>query len=87
MKGFKESGELAMAFAAVLRDMNSEFAESDHLPVSSDSDYEAYQALMARLILLQRELDDFIDRAMSLETTMQDAPCQVLDFSADWEGF
>ncbi|MDM7993599.1 MAG: hypothetical protein QUS11_09825 [Candidatus Fermentibacter sp.] len=87
MKGFKESGELAMAFASVLRDMNSEFAESDHLPVSSDSDYEAYQALMARLVLLQRELDDFIDRAMALETTMQEAPFQILDFSSEWEGF
>lgn len=87
MKGFREAGELTTAFAAVLRDMNAEFAEADHLPVSSDSDYEAYQVLMARLILLQRELDDFIDRALALETTMQDAPCQILDFSSEWEGF
>lgn len=87
MKGYRESGELAMAFAAVLRDLNAEFADSDHLPVVSDSDYEAYQALMARLVLLQRELDDFIDRAMSLETSMLEAPSQVLDFSKEWEGY
>jgi hypothetical protein len=78
---------LALAFAAVIKELNAVFADADHLPVSSDSDYEAYQAFMSRLVLLQRELDDFIDRAMALETTMQDAPSQVLDFSSEWEGF
>jgi hypothetical protein len=87
MKGYREAGELALAFAAVIKELNAVFAEADHLPVSSDKDYEAYQALMSRLVLLQRELDDFIDRAMALETTMQDAPSQVLDFSSEWEGF
>jgi hypothetical protein len=87
MKGFRESGELALAFAAVIKELNAAFAEAEHLPVTSDSDYEAYQAFMSRLVLLQRELDDFIDRAMALETTMQDAPSQVLDFSSEWEGY
>jgi len=87
MKGFRKSGELALAFAAVIKELNAAFAEAEHLPVTSDSDYEAYQAFMSRLVLLQRELDDFIDRAMALETTMQDAPSQVLDFSSEWEGY
>jgi hypothetical protein len=87
MKGFRESGELAMAFVQVIKELTAEFSEADHLPVSSDADYEAYQAFMARLILLQRELDDFIDRALALETTMQDAPCQVLDFTSEFEGY
>ncbi|NLP06224.1 hypothetical protein GX411_09775 [Candidatus Fermentibacteria bacterium] len=87
MKGFREAAELALAFSQVIHDLNDTFSQSDHLPVSSDTDFEAYQAFMARLVLLQRELEEFIDRAMALETTMQDAPSQVLDFSSEWEGF
>ncbi len=46
-----------------------------------------YQIFMSQLILLQRELDDFIDSAVTLELSVQELPVQILDFSSEWERF
>ena len=87
MKSYRDASELALAFSAVMREMQSEFARSEHLPIASDDDFEAYQMFMSRVILLQKDLEEFIDRAMTLEAISQDSPLQVLDFSSEWEGF
>ena len=87
MKTYKEAAELALAFSSVIREMQQEFACSDHLPVSDNADFETYQTFISRIVLIQRDLDDLIDRAMTLEASLQDSPVQVLDFSSEWEPF
>ena len=87
MKSYKEAAELALAFSAVIREMQREFSTVEHLPVQDNADFEAYQMLMSRIVLLQRDMEELLDRAMALEATIQDSPVQVLDFSAEWESY
>ncbi len=87
MKSYKEAAELAFAFSAVIREMHQEFASSDHLPLGDKLDFETYQTFISRIVLIQRDLDELIDRAMMLESTLQDSPIQVLDFSSEWDLF
>ena len=87
MKSYKEAAELALAFSSVIREMQTEFACSDHLPLADNSDFETYQIFISRIVLIQRDLDELIDRAMMLESTLQDNPVQILDFSSEWDHF
>ncbi|MBD3370788.1 hypothetical protein GF402_10555 [Candidatus Fermentibacteria bacterium] len=87
MKDFEEAAELASAFSRVLREISTRFSDAEHLPVSNDSDFRSYQNLIARLILIQRDLDDLIDMAVTLEDTSDETPLQIMDFSREWEGF
>ena len=87
MNSYKEAPELALAFSAVIREMHQEFSVADNLPLESNSDFETYQTFISRIVLIQRDLDDLIDRAMLLESNMQDSPVQVLDFSSEWDLF
>ena len=67
--------------------MHQEFSASDNLPLESKTDFETYQTFISRIVLIQRDLDDLIDRAMMLESNLQDSPVQVLDFSSEWDLF
>ena len=87
MKSYKEAAELALAFSAVVKEMQQEFDGSDQLPLANNADFESYQMFMSKIILIQRDLDEFIDRAMTLEAALQGSPVQVLDFSSEWESF
>lgn len=87
MKRYKDAAELATAFAAVVNEMKRRFADTDTLPITDDEDFRDYQNFIARVILVQRDLDDLLEQAISLEDGSEDSPLQVLDFSSEWESF
>ena len=87
MKRYKDAAELATAFAAVVNEMKKRFSDTDSLPIADDEDFRDYQNFIARVILVQRDLDDLLEQAISLEDGSGENPLQVLDFSSEWESF
>ena len=87
MKRYKDAAELATAFAAVVNEMKKRFSDTDTLPIADDEDFQDYQNFIARVILVQRDLDDLLEQAISLEDGREENPLQVLDFSSEWESF
>jgi hypothetical protein len=87
MKRYKDAAELATAFAAVVNEMKKRFSDTDTLPIADDEDFRDYQNFIARVILVQRDLDDLLEQAISLEDGSEESPLQILDFSSEWESF
>jgi len=87
MKRYKDAAELATAFSVVVNEMKKRFSDTDSLPIADDEDFRDYQNFIARVILVQRDLDDLLEQAISLEDGSEENPLQVLDFSSEWESF
>lgn len=87
MTDFTQATEMLLAFAALLRDLESRLDPESGLPSDSRENLDSYQLFMSQLVLLQKHMEDFIENAVTLELSLQDMPVQILDFSSEWERF
>ncbi len=87
MINITQATEMLLAFSSLLKDLQEELDSGSELPSNSLENLDAYQVFISQLILLQRDLEDFIENAVTLELSMQEMPVQVLDFSSEWERF
>jgi hypothetical protein len=87
MTDFNQATEMLLAFAAMLRDLESRLDPESGLPSDSRDNLDSYQLFMSQMVLLQKHMEDFIENAVTLELSLQDMPVQILDFSAEWERF
>lgn len=87
MNDFSQATEMLLAFAAMLRDLESKLDPESGLPAEGRDNLDSYQLFMSQLVLLQKNMEDFMENAVTLELTLQDMPVQILDFSSEWERF
>ncbi|MBN1434655.1 hypothetical protein JW921_07840 [Candidatus Fermentibacterales bacterium] len=87
MSRYRRASEMASAFAAVVKDIHSDLNGEEPDFLNDTAALEDLQALIARIILLERDLSDLIDTAVSIEDSLRDRPYEILDFSSEWEGF
>ncbi len=87
MGRYKRAAEMAMAFSVVIKEIQTEFNRNEAFSIENESELEELQALVGRLVLLERDLGDLIESAISIETGLRDKPFEILDFSSEWEKF
>ncbi|MFO8184564.1 MAG: hypothetical protein R6U39_10380 [Candidatus Aegiribacteria sp.] len=86
MTDFNQATEMVMALSALIRELQEELESGSEFP-GGEPDANSYQLFISQLILLQREVEDFIENAVTMELSIQDLPVQILDFSSEWERF
>ncbi len=87
MRDYSRDTEMVLAFSALLRDLQEELDSQTEAPFGAGKELEQYQFFLSQIVLLQRDLEEYVDQAMTLELSRQDMPVQVLDFSSEWERF
>lgn len=87
MTDINQATEMVMALSALIRELEEELESGSEFPPGGADDPNSYQIFMSQLILLQREVESFIENAVTMELSIQDLPIQILDFSSEWERF
>lgn len=87
MTDFNQATEMILAFSSLLKDLQEKLESGDELPTGEAENISRYQVFMSQLILLQRDMDDFIENAVTMELSVQELPVQILDFSSEWDRF
>ncbi len=79
--------EFTIAFRDILDEMRKNIENDEGVPSANSDDFMAYQQLVLSIISLQKELDVFLDTALSHELSLQETPIQILDFTAELDKF
>jgi hypothetical protein len=87
MTDFNQATEMILAVSSLLKDLQEQLESGKEFPTDEAENINKYQVFMSQLILLQREMEDFIENAVTLELSVQELPVQILDFSSEWERF
>ncbi len=87
MSIYKQANELSMALSSLLRKMKESMGEVEGVPVENRDEYSQFQSLLTTSVFLQRDLDEFLDKAMSVGEQDREGPIEVLDFSSEWDHF
>lgn len=87
MSIYKQANELSRALSSLLRKMKASMGEIEGVPVQDREEYSQFQSLLTTSVFLQRDLDEFLDRAMAVGEQDREGPIEVLDFSSEWERF
>jgi len=87
MSIYKQANELSMALSSLLRKMKESMGEVEGVPVENREEYSQFQSLLTTSVFLQRDLDEFLDKAMTVGDQDREGPVEVLDFSSEWERF
>jgi len=87
MSIYKQANELSLALSSLLKKMCDSMGEVDGVPVDDREEYAQFQSLLTTSVFLQRDLDEFIERAMTLGEQGREGPVEVLDFSSEWDRF
>jgi hypothetical protein len=87
MTDFNQATEMVMALSALIRELEDELESGSEFPPGDSDDLNSYQLFISQLILLQREVEAFIEDAVTMELSIQDLPVQILDFSSEWDRF
>ncbi len=87
MTDFNQATEMILAVSSLLKDLQEQLESGKEFPTDKAENINKYQVFMSQLILLQREMEDFIENAVTLELSVQELPVQILDFSSEWERF
>ena len=87
MTDFNQATEMILAVSSLLKDLQEQLESGKEFPIDKAENINKYQVFMSQLILLQREMDDFIENAVTLELSVSELPVQILDFSSEWERF
>ncbi|MCK5841684.1 MAG: hypothetical protein KAH31_05930, partial [Candidatus Sabulitectum sp.] len=85
MSIYKQANELSMALSSLLRKMKESMGEVEGVPVENRDEYSQFQSLLTTSVFLQRDLDEFLDKAMSVGEQDREGPIEVLDFSSEWD--
>ncbi len=87
MSIYKQANELSMALSSLLRKMKESMGEVEGVPVENREEYSQFQSLLTTSVFLQRDLDEFLDKAMTVGDQDREGPVEGLDFSNEWERF
>ncbi len=87
MTDFNQAMEMVQAFTSLLKELQEELESGKEFPSSENDSINKYQIFMSQLIILQRDIEDFIENAVTMEFSVQELPVQILDFSSEWERF
>ncbi len=87
MTDFNQATEMILAFSSLLKALQEELESGKEFPTGEADNINRYQLFMSQLILLQRDMEDFIENAVTIELSVQELPVQILDFSSEWERF
>jgi hypothetical protein len=87
MTDINQATEMVMALSALIRELEEELESGSEFPGGESDNPNSYQLFLSQLILLQREVEAFIENAVTMELSIQDLPVQILDFSSEWERF
>ncbi|MCK5133271.1 MAG: hypothetical protein KAR40_14100 [Candidatus Sabulitectum sp.] len=87
MSIYKQANELSMALSSLLRKMKESMGEVEGVPVQNREEYSQFQSLLTTSVFLQRDLDEFLDKAMTVGEQDREGPIEVLDFSSEWDRF
>jgi len=87
MSIYKQANELSMVLSSLLRKMKESMGEVEGVPVENREEYSQFQSLLTTSVFLQRDLDEFLDKAMTVGDQDREGPVEVLDFSSEWERF
>ncbi|MCD4706178.1 MAG: hypothetical protein K8S62_00390 [Candidatus Sabulitectum sp.] len=87
MSIYKQANELSMALSSLLRKMRESMGEVEGIPVQNREEYSQFQSLLTTSVFLQRDLDEFLDKAMTVGEQDREGPIEVLDFSNEWDRF
>ncbi len=84
---FKKANELSLALSSLLKRMRDSMGEVEGVPVENREEYAQFQMLLTTSVFLQRDLDEFLERAMTYGEQGREGPVEVLDFTSEWEQF
>lgn len=87
MTDFNQATELVLALSSLLKELQQEMESQSEFPSGRNENIDSYQVFMSQLILLQKEVESFIEDAVTMELSFQDLPVQILDFSSEWDRF
>ncbi|MBD3277492.1 MAG: hypothetical protein GF388_04255 [Candidatus Aegiribacteria sp.] len=87
MTGFNQATEMVLALSSLLKELQQEMESQSEYPSDRNDNIDSYQVFMSQLILLQKEVESFIEDAVTMELSFQDLPVQILDFSSEWDRF
>jgi hypothetical protein len=87
MSVYKQANELSMALSSLLRKIKESMGDVEGVPVENREEYTQFQSLLTTSVFLQRDLDEFLDKAMTVGEQDREGPVEVLDFSGEWERF
>ncbi len=65
MSIYKQANELSMALSSLLKKMCDSMGEVEGVPVEDRNEYAQFQSLLTTSVFLQRDLDEFLERAMT----------------------
>lgn len=87
MTDFNQATEMVLALSSLLKELQQEMESQSEFPSDRNDNIDSYQVFMSQLILLQKEVESFIEDAVTMELSFQDLPVQILDFSSEWDRF
>lgn len=87
MSIYKQANELSNALSSLLRKMRDSMGEVEGVPVEDRDEYAQFQSLLTTAVFLQRDLDEFLERAMTFGEQGREGPVEVLDFTSEWDRF
>lgn len=87
MSIYRQANELSQALSSLLKKMCDSMGEVEGVPVEDGEEYAQFQSLLTTSVFLQRDLDEFIERAMTLGEQGREGPVEVLDFTSEWDSF
>lgn len=87
MSIYKQANELSQALSSLLRRLEQSMNEVDGVPVNNKEEYEHFQSLICTAVFLQKNLDDFLEKAMVLGDQGREGPVEIMDFTGEWDRF
>ncbi|MEA3267164.1 MAG: hypothetical protein U9P42_09530 [Candidatus Fermentibacteria bacterium] len=87
MSMYERANELSIALSSLLKKMKESMGEVEGVPVQNRDEYSQFQSLLTTSVFLQRDLDEFLDKAISVGEQDREGPIEVLDFSSEWDRF
>lgn len=87
MSHYVRATEMAKAFSVIVKEIQADLNSDDPSFLSDTRSLDELQNLIARIVLLERDLNDLIDTAVAVEGSLRDRPYEILDFSSEWENF
>ena len=84
---YEQASELSNALSSLLKKVKESMVEAEGIPAKSREEYTQFQSLLASSVFLQRDLDDFLEKAMTIGDQDHESPIEILDFSKDWDRF
>ncbi|MCK5785980.1 MAG: hypothetical protein KAH54_05420 [Candidatus Sabulitectum sp.] len=87
MSIYNQANELSRALSSLLREIRESMGEVEGVPVQNRDEYSQFQSLLTTSVFLQRDLDEFLEKAMTVGEQDREGPVEVLDFSSEWDRF